>query len=192
MFANANFQVGQDMYNQVPNKASGKSTKLQSLAFFFFFFVYRKTLLGKANIALLSFKPCAYWFPCTNLDKQTGPFSELSVSLLFSCLRNENLSVSQQSGMWYGVDYVSSKHSLRDGMWIIAAELLEMPIWHTGWCLLKSAAGKVIIPFLVFSVRWEGRLQYPLGFLFTITITHKQLSHIVFSILSSIRCGTTE
>lgn len=38
MFANANFQVGQDMYNQVPNKASGKSTKLQSLAFFFFFF----------------------------------------------------------------------------------------------------------------------------------------------------------
>lgn len=36
MFANANFQVGQDMYKQVPNKASGKSTKLQSLDFFFF------------------------------------------------------------------------------------------------------------------------------------------------------------
>lgn len=47
MFANANFQVGQDMYNQVPNKASGKSTKLQSLAFFFFFVCIGKPFLVK-------------------------------------------------------------------------------------------------------------------------------------------------
>lgn len=47
MFANANFQVGQDMYNQVPNKASGKSTKLQSLAFFFLCVCIGKPFLVK-------------------------------------------------------------------------------------------------------------------------------------------------
>lgn len=35
MFTNAKFQVDQDMYDQVPNKASGKNTKPQSLAIFF-------------------------------------------------------------------------------------------------------------------------------------------------------------
>lgn len=101
---------------------------------------------------------------------------------------------SQQCGTWYNRDVVGSKPLLQrwhvnNCCWAVGVAnlALRMVPAEEG-----SRARKSHHSLPVLSVCGAGTFQDPEGFLFTITITHKQLSHIVFSILSSIRCGTTE